>query len=132
MGIEPFLLASASIASLSQRLVRRLCAACRHPAPPTPRETARLAELGADVAKERFFLADGCPRCEKKGFTDRLPLVELLPVTDALRELIHEKVPTMTIQRKALDDGMVPLLSDGLRLARAGETSLSEVLRVAG
>jgi general secretion pathway protein E len=130
MGVEPFLLASASLACLSQRLVRALCPHCRVPAAPTPDELVRLRAAGLPQAG--FFGARGCKRCDGSGFLGRTALYELLVVSPAIRELINDKVPTPRIHAAALADGMRPLLAAGIERAGAGATSLSEVLRVVG
>lgn len=130
MGVEPFLLASASLASVSQRLVRALCEHCRQPTPCTPDELAHLGRLG--VPTEGFFTSAGCDRCDHTGYAGRTAFFEMLEVTPEIRELMNTKVPTSHIQAAAIAAGMVPLVFAGIELAREGATSLREVLRVAG
>ncbi len=132
MKIEPFLLASGTIGSLSQRLVRTLCLACRAPAEPEPMHRERFNRLGVELPACQYYEPKGCELCEMQGFVGRAPIVELLLMSGALREAVHQCLPTESIRKAAYDQGMVPLLRDGLRLAEAGETSLTEVLRVAG
>ena len=132
MKIEPFLLASGTIGSLSQRLVRTLCQACRSPADPEPIHRERLGRLGIELPGQQFFEPRGCELCEMQGFVGRTPIVELLLMSGTLREAVHQCLPTESIRLKASEQGMASLLHDGLRLAEAGETSLTEVLRVAG
>jgi general secretion pathway protein E len=67
-----------------------------------------------------------------QGFVGRAPISELLVMSAPLREAVHQSLPTESIREAAEAQGMVPLLLDGLRLAKAGETSLTEILRVAG
>jgi general secretion pathway protein E len=130
MGVEPFLLASASLASVSQRLVRALCPHCRAPAVCTADETSQLERLG--VAAEGFFTSTGCERCDHTGYAGRAAFFEMLEVTPEIRELMNTKVPTAHIHAAAIAGGMVPLIHAGIELARQGSTSLREVLRVAG
>ncbi len=130
MGVEPFLLASASLASISQRLVRGLCVHCREPAQCTADEIAQLERV--EVEPVGFFTAPGCAKCDHTGFVGRTAFYELLEVTPEIRELMHSKVPTSRIQDAAVAGGMVPLLLAGIDLARRGGTSLREVLRVSG
>jgi general secretion pathway protein E len=132
MKIEPFLLASGTIGSLSQRLVRTLCTACRVPATPEPIHQERFQRLGIALPSGTYYEPKGCELCEMQGFVGRAPISELLVVTGPLREAVHQSLPTESIRAVAAGQGMVPLLSDGLRLAQMGETSLTEVLRVAG
>lgn len=130
MGVEPFLLASASLASLAQRLVRALCPYCRQQVHPTSDEAARLAHYG--LQGDRFWDAPGCKRCDMTGYLGRTALFELLVVTPAIRELMTAKVPTSRIHDAAVADGMEPLLHVGIARARAGATTLREVFRVCG
>jgi len=132
MKIEPFLLASGTIGSLSQRLVRTLCPACRCVAEPESIHRERLARLGLALPEGKYFEPKGCELCEMQGFVGRAPIAELLVMTGPLRDVVHQSQPTDSIRRVAYEQGMVSLLGDGLRLALSGETSLTEVLRVAG
>lgn len=132
MGVEPFILTSATLGCLSQRLVRTLCTACRRPGDVPASVLDRFEQAGIPVPEGTYYEPVGCQFCEGQGFAGRLPIVELLVVTDALRKVVNDRKPTIDIERVALDGGMTPLLEHGLERARAGETSLIEVLRVAG
>ncbi|MBN2191893.1 MAG: type II/IV secretion system protein [Polyangiaceae bacterium] len=132
MGVEPFAVASATVGCLSQRLVRVLCVACRRAAVPEPMFAERFARLGFPLPSVTFYESVGCEHCEGQGYTGRAPLGELLFVDAALRQAIHTRVGTAELDGLARAAGMKPLLSDGLERACRGETSLAEVLRVAG
>ncbi len=132
MDVEPFVLASAAIGSVSQRLVRTLCTSCRKLAEPEPLVRDRMARLGATLPEADYFVPTGCEYCEGLGFTGRAPIAELLVITPELRSAVHERVTTAELHRLAVEQGMVPLLQSGLARAARGETSLAEVLRVAG
>jgi general secretion pathway protein E len=132
MDVEPFVLASASLGCLSQRLVRTLCTACRRSSAPEPLIVSRFAQLGMTLPSVTFFEPKGCDYCEGTGFTGRQPISELLVVDGALRAAINDSRPTGELAAMALQKGMTPLLADGLACAVRGETSLAEVLRVAG
>jgi general secretion pathway protein E len=131
MGVEPFLLASASVASISQRLVRALCPHCRVPFQPENEEVARLNAAGLPTSGP-FYGSAGCVRCGGSGFLGRTALYEVLSVTPAIRECINTKVPTSQTQDIAVREGMVPLLAAGLERVHAGTTTLREVFRVVG
>ncbi|HYO55268.1 GspE/PulE family protein [Archangium sp.] len=131
MGVEPFLLASASVASISQRLVRALCPHCRVPDSPDIDELARLEAAGLPTSGP-FFAAAGCPRCGGSGYLGRAALYEVLTVTPAIRECINTKVPTSRTHEMGVSEGMVPLLAAGLARVNAGTTTLREVFRVVG
>ena len=130
MGVEPFLLASATVATLSQRLVRSLCPHCRAPLPLTPEEAVRLDAAG--IRRGNFFGPVGCERCEGSGYLGRTALYEMLVVSQGIRDAINAKVPSSRIQELAVQEGMVPLLAAGVERARTGDTSLREVFRVVG
>lgn len=132
MRVEPFVVASASLACLSQRLVRVLCTACRKRAEPEPIHRERLARLGLELPAGQYFSPVGCEYCEGQGFTGRMPVAELLLVTPEVREAINRRARTNEIYELAVTQGMTPLVRAGLELAGSGTTSLTEVLRVAG
>ncbi|WP_164013614.1 GspE/PulE family protein [Pyxidicoccus trucidator] len=130
MGVEPFLLASATAATLSQRLARGLCPHCRTEMPLTPEEAVRLDSAG--IARGTFYGPVGCERCEGSGYLGRVAFYEMLVVTPAIRDAVNAKVPSARIQEIAASEGMVPLLAAGVERARAGATTLREVFRVVG
>lgn len=130
MGVEPFLLASATAATLSQRLVRGLCPHCRVEQPLTPEEAVRLDAAG--IARGTFYGPVGCERCDGSGYLGRTAIYEMLAVTPAIRDAINAKVPSARIQELAAREGMVPLLAAGVERARTGATTLREVFRVVG
>jgi len=132
LGIEPFILASGTLGSLSQRLVRTLCTACRRPTLPEPIHRDRFARHGFEIPEGQYYEAVGCAACEGQGFVGRSPLAELLVMNAPLRQAINERRATSDLNALAAQQGMVPLLRDGLERARSGDTSLTEVLRVAG
>ncbi|MGF1455081.1 MAG: GspE/PulE family protein [Alphaproteobacteria bacterium] len=127
MGVEDYLLASTLNAIVSQRLVRRLCPSCRAPGPVM---ADLVAHLGADgAAGETFFHPRGCARCAGRGYQGRTALVELLEVGDPIRRLILNRADAGTLQDAALAQGMTLMREAGIARARAGETSLEEVIR---
>ncbi|MGC4119077.1 MAG: GspE/PulE family protein [Myxococcales bacterium] len=131
MGVEPFLLASATVACVSQRLVRMLCPRCRHPIVPDAALTERFAQMKLPPAST-IYEAVGCEDCGGRGYLGRTGLYEMLEVTPAVREKITARVPTTEIHDAAVGGGMQSLSDHGLALVHSGVTSLSEVLRVSG
>ncbi|HVW29395.1 MAG TPA: GspE/PulE family protein [Polyangiaceae bacterium] len=132
MNVEPFIIASATIGCLSQRLVRTLCMNCRKEAAPEPLIVERFGRHGVELPKGPYFEPAGCDYCEGLGFTGRRPIAELLVMDAAMRKAVSERRTTKELHDLAVKSGMTPLLLDGLSRARSGETSLSEALRVAG
>ncbi len=126
MGVEPYLLASTLTGVLAQRLVRRLCPACRTPHEPDDAERT----VFRDGAPERIYRAVGCAACNFTGYKGRTGIYELLTVDEDLRKLVHDTAAERDIREVALARGMVRLREDGLRWVREGVTSLDEVLRV--
>jgi general secretion pathway protein E len=128
MGVEPFLVASSLIGVVAQRLVRRLCPACKQLHKPT---AAEREQLGAKPREKlQIYTAGGCPACNQTGYQHRSGIYELLAVDETLRELIHEGASEADMRKHAVGSGMRALRQDGLRWVRAGETSLEEVIRV--
>ena len=128
MGVEPYLLASTLRAILAQRLVRRLCAACKKPAILGTQEQGLLASIGAGSA--RVYEGVGCPQCRGSGYVGRVGLYEFVVVDDEIRRLIHAGADEQQMGAHAFRSAD-PLLKAGLRCVAAGVTSLSDVLRAA-
>ena len=126
MGIEPYLLASTMNGVLAQRLVRKLCSACRVPYEPDAAERS-VFDGGAP---ERLYRAVGCGACNFSGYRGRTGIYELLTADDPFRHLVHDSAAESALREHAVAHGMVRLRDDGLRWVRDGTTSLDEVLRV--
>ncbi|WP_089726018.1 type II secretion system ATPase GspE [Candidatus Thiosymbion oneisti] len=133
MGVEDYLLTSTINGILAQRLVRRLCPACREPYRPLPALAAKFARL-RDPDQEDFLLyrAVGCGQCNDTGYLGRLVITEVLIMTDRIRQSVLSHATATDIRRQALAEGMSTMYEDGLRKALAGRTTLEEVMRVAG
>jgi general secretion pathway protein E len=127
MGVEPFLLASSVLGILAQRLVRRVCPACRKAYEP---DAAEQAQLGVAV-QGPIYRAGGCEACNHTGYRGRMGIYELLTVDDEIRRLIHDQTSEQAMREQAVRQGMTSLKEDGVRLVLRGETTLEEVLRVA-
>jgi len=84
-----------------------------------------LAEFG----DRRYAYGTGCEGCNRTGYSGRLGLYELLTVSDAIRDMITESVPTLEIKRGAMEAGMRTLREDGIRAVHGGSTTIEEVLR---
>ena len=132
LKVESFLLASALRCVVGQRLVRRLCERCRTPAEPGDAATDSLIERGLLKLGdgETLYQAVGCDWCGGTGYRGRIAIFEVMKFDAKLRQYIHDEVDTADIQRAAREAGMTLMLDDGLAKCRAGQTSVSEVLRV--
>lgn len=132
MDVEPFLLASATLGALSQRLVRMLCPLCKRAHTPDATMRGRFKALGVTLAETTFYEPVGCETCDGQGFQGRLPIAELLVAGDAVKNAVKARASTAEIEKVARAQSMTALVADGARRAERGETSLLEVLRVAG
>ena len=131
MGVPPYLVASSIQAVMAQRLVRRVCEACKEEYKPDP-GVARSAGLSdADVERITFHRGRGCSQCSQVGYRDRIGIFELLEMSGPLRQMSHDQVPVTTLREESRrSGGMVTLREDALRKVEAGITTLDEVLRV--
>lgn len=127
MGVEPFLLSSSLIGVGAQRLVRRLCMACRKP---FSADAAQLRALGFTPTDGTLYSAQGCPACNHTGYRGRTGIYELLTVDDDLRRLVHDRASEQVLRAHVVARGMRSLRDDGMRLAAQGLISLEEVVRV--
>ena len=129
IGIQPDILAGNIIGVVAQRLVRRLCPACRDPHPADDIEM-RLLALGGSAGRPVIHRPKGCPRCDFQGYLGRLAIMEVLRLDGDLDELVARRATTREIRQAALHKGFRTLADDGCRRVLEGETSLEELSRV--
>ena len=127
MGIEPFLVASSIHCVIAQRLVRLICEKCKRPVDPP---AYILERLGIDGKGREFHKGKGCRACHQTGHSGRTGIFEVLSTSPAIRDAIMHRLPSETLRRLAIEEGMNTLRQDGLRKAFQGRTTLDEVLRV--
>jgi general secretion pathway protein E len=128
MGVESFLLSSVLEGVLAQRLVRRICQACREPDRPSP---ADLQVLGVKPdGGVTLYRGRGCAECRGTGYRGRTGIYELFEISEEVRSLTLRRVSTREIRRHAIESGMVTLRLDGWAKAQEGQTTVDEVLRV--
>jgi type II secretory ATPase GspE/PulE/Tfp pilus assembly ATPase PilB-like protein len=125
MGVPPFLISSGLIGMVAQRLVRRLCPACRRQGPPTPQQAALLT---IDPAMPIWHPV-GCQRCSGTGYQGRIGVHEVVSVDERFQRLVMDKAPSSDLRRAANAAGMVPIREDALLKIRAGLTSAEDVIR---
>ena len=129
MGVEPFLVASTLEAVLAQRLVRRVCTQCKTAYVPPADLLKQLGVSRDSIGSRQFCFGRGCPSCTQSGYRGRLGIYEWLRVTEAVRDLITERSPTLVIRQKAIEQGMRTLRDDGLRAIFDGLTTIEEVIK---
>jgi general secretion pathway protein E len=127
MGIQPYDLASALNAVVSQRLLRRLCTACA-----TQRPAAGAGEQARWSGAAMLPQARGCPACRGTGYRGRLAVAELLPLDDTLRALLLARASAARLREAAAAMGAQGLRAVAAAAVQAGQTSPEEVDRVIG
>jgi type IV pilus assembly protein PilB len=128
MGVEPFLIASSTIMVGAQRLIKNLCRRCAEPYKLPPEAAARLR---LDPEEEQLFHKPvGCKRCNNTGYYGRSAVLEILMVDEEVQNLVITGASAPEIKRAARRNGMYTLRENALRKAKAGVTSIEEVLRV--
>jgi general secretion pathway protein E len=128
LGVEPFLASSAVIASLSQRLVRKVCPYCRMLGPVPPAEAMAYQQEMQEV-KGEFYYGRGCNFCSQTGYLGRTGVFELLIMSDDLRQMVAKQAPAGDIKTQALKEGLITLRRDGMLKVRDGITTPREVIR---
>ena len=129
MGIEPFLVASSVNLICAQRLVRRICAACKGE---TTIPSEALVDIGytpKEAKQVKPQKGAGCDRCNQTGYKGRVGLYEVMEITNEMRELILVGASAPELRRKAVEEGMLTLRLSGLRKIQDGVTSIDEVVR---
>src|SRR5947199_291390 len=128
MGVEPYLVASVLEAVLAQRLVRRVCAACRVPDTPSAADLDALGVVAPD--NTQLLRGKGCDECRGTGYRRRMGIYELFPITEDARSLMLRRSSSRDIRQHAVAAGMITLRMDGWRRACEGLTTVDEILRV--
>lgn len=129
MGVEPFLISASLECVLAQRLIRRICAACRAPYEPTETVLESLGLTIHDIGDKNFYYGKGCEVCNQTGYKGRKGIYELLKITDPLREMINNRAPGIVMRQKAVELGMTTLREDGLRAIYDGISTIEEVVK---
>jgi len=143
LGVKPFLLTPAINAIMAQRLARRLCPHCRQIKTLSADEAGEVKKILAVISPKAninipvelpvFYQAgSGCDQCHGLGYKGRVGLFEIFSLSDDLKQLISDNVPAFKILERAMADGMVTMLQDGVLKAMDGVTSLEEVYKVIG
>lgn len=132
MGIEPFLVSSATNLIVAQRLVRKTCAECKAPVTISPESFAKLGIPPEEYEQYKnitFYKGTGCDVCNNTGYKGRIALYEVAAVTDPIKELILQGASALEIKREAIRQGMKTLRRSGITKLLEGVTSLEEILK---
>lgn len=132
MGAEPYLLAATVQGILAQRLVRRVCGACAEAVVPDEGERTWAEALDLPLEGGAFRRGGGCEACADTGFLGRVGVYELMRVSEEIRSLLVRGDSLDAIRTAARRQGMVPLHAAAWEEARAGRTTVGEVIRITG
>ena len=129
IGVEPFLVAPAIIGVMAQRLVRRLCDACKEQYALEPREIKEIF-MGDGQGPVVFFRAKGCEQCNYTGFSGRIAIHELFVIDEETRNYIARNASILDIQRYAVKTGFSTMRYDGFKKVLRGLTTVDEINKV--
>jgi type IV pilus assembly protein PilB len=130
IGVQPFLVASSVRAIMAQRLVRRLCTHCKHPAELSETEMRALRIEPSQIRDAQVMKAPGCEHCRHTGYRGRMGIFEIFIIDDVVRHMINKRTSTFLLRQRARELGMRTLREDGVRKILAGLTSADEVISV--
>jgi type IV pilus assembly protein PilB len=130
IGVQPFLVASSVRAIMAQRLVRRLCTHCKHPADLSETEMRALRIEPSQMGDAQVMKAAGCEHCRHTGYRGRMGIFEIFIIDDEVRHMINKRTSTFLLRQRARELGMRTLREDGVRKVLAGLTSADEVISV--
>ncbi len=128
IGVKPFLVSSSVRAVVAQRLVRRLCPACKHPGELSEYEMSALQIEPGMLSQARVMQPAGCEACRGKGFKGRMGIFEMFLVDDEVRNMVNNNASTISLRQRARELGMRTLREDGVRKVLAGLTTADEVI----
>jgi type IV pilus assembly protein PilB len=128
MGIEPFLVASAVVGVVGQRLVRRVCRTCTTDYRPTDDEIRLFEQLGG-APGTTFVRGQGCEYCSGTGYRDRVAAYEILEVTEEIGQKLVSGATPHEIRHLASGQGMRPVRTEAMDMVAHGITTIDEVLR---
>ncbi len=129
MGVEPFLIASTIIVVVSQRLVRKICTSCKAPLKISDDDLVKYGFDPQVFKGKEIFHGIGCDKCKNTGYSGRIGLFEVLPVTKRIRNMILDRATDDEIEAVAVEEGMITLREAGIRKILRGETDIFEVAK---
>jgi len=129
MGIEPFLISSAIVLILAQRLIRKVCMECREPVKVHPQLLIDLGIPPDEVKSFPVYKGKGCSLCNNTGYKGRVGLYEVMPMREEVKELVLSRASTSEVKKEAIRLGMKTLRQSGIAKIKEGVTTIEEVLR---
>jgi type IV pilus assembly protein PilB len=129
MGIEPFLVATATQLIAAQRLARRICSLCKEAVDIPAQALINLGFKKDEIGSFTVYKGRGCDKCNNTGYKGRVALIEVMVIDDDIRDLILSGGTAIDIKRKAMENGMITLRRSGLFKIKEGVTTVEEVVR---
>lgn len=129
MGIDSYLVATSVILIAAQRLVRRICPACKEEIIVPPKALLNIGFSEEDATSIKIFKGKGCPKCNNTGYKGRIALYEVMQVSPTIRDMILAGSSVADIRKQSIDEGMLTLRQSGLTKIRNGVTTIEEVIR---
>jgi type IV pilus assembly protein PilB len=129
MGIDAYLVATSVILIAAQRLVRRICPACKEPISIPPKALLNVGFSEEEAASLKIYKGKGCPKCNNTGYKGRVALFEVMQVSPTIRDMILSGASVADIRKQSIDEGMQTLRQSGLTKIRNGVTTIEEVIR---
>jgi type IV pilus assembly protein PilB len=127
LGVDRFKIGGSLLGSVAQRLLRKICPACKEPVEPNESLLKALLK-GRPVPKDAiYYRGRGCKKCLGTGYAGRMPIFETLVISPAITEAVENGVPASKIREIALSEGMVELAPAGMEQVLAGRTTVEEV-----
>jgi type IV pilus assembly protein PilB len=130
MGIEPFLVSSATNLILAQRLVRQICTECKEEVEMPEKAWLDLGITAAEAKKMTSCKGKGCSACSGTGYKGRIALYEVMPFTEGLKDAVLDGISSADLKRQAISEGMKSLRMSGITKVGEGVTTIEEILRV--
>jgi len=129
MGIDSYLVATSVILIAAQRLVRRICPACKEEISIPPKALINIGFSEEDAATVKIFKGKGCPKCSNTGYKGRVGLFEVMQISPTIRDMILSDASVADIRKQCINEGMITLRQSGLAKIRNGVTTIEEVIR---
>jgi type IV pilus assembly protein PilB len=129
MGVEPFLVTASVNLVVAQRLARKICVDCKQPGEKHPEALGKMGFTPEQIAKSTIMIGRGCGTCNNTGYKGRVALYEVMPFSDALKELVLQGASGAEIKAEMIRGGVKSLRLAGIGKIIEGVTTPEEVLR---
>ncbi|MCC6276546.1 MAG: type IV-A pilus assembly ATPase PilB [Oligoflexia bacterium] len=128
MGVEPFLVTAGVNLILAQRLIRKICDRCKAPVQVDPQLLVDLGMTMQQAKDTTVYQGHGCQACGDIGYKGRIAIYEVMPFSEALKQLVYQGASPSEIKKKAIEEGLITLRMSGLNKLQQGLTTIQEVM----